>query len=305
MRRLALALLLLLPAACQPLPQPFADDRPPPGSPLLTLKDSGGIKVEPVVGAGGEAGPRLAEAMAAALRDQDVPASTDAGNRAGYRLIGSVVEKNLPDGRAAVDLAWELLGPDGSRAGSSTQHAEAPAAAWWGGDETVLAEIAKGGAPRIAALVQEEAPVEAPSAAPPVVAVRAVEGAPGDGSQALTRAMTTALKMAKLGIADEAAQGAAKGAAAKEAAPNAAGAQAFVVAGRVDVTRPVEGKQQVKIVWSVLTAAGGEIGKVSQENAVPAGSLDGRWGDIAYAVATAASDGIVAILEKAREQPPS
>jgi hypothetical protein len=292
MRALALAVLLLL-AGCQPLPQPFADDRPPPGSPLLTLKDSAGIKVEPVIGAGGEAGPRLAEAMAAALRDQDVPASTDAENRAGYRLIGSVVEKKLPDGRAAVDLAWELLGPDGSRAGSSTQHAEAPAAAWWGGDEAVLASIAKGGAPKIAALVQDEAPAEAPSAAPPMVVVREVEGAPGDGSKSLTRAMTTALKMAKYGIADEA------------AAKKEGDGQAFVVAGRVDVTRPIDGKQQVKIVWSVLTAAGSEIGKVNQENAVPAGSLDGRWGDIAYAVATAASDGVVAILEKARELPPS
>jgi hypothetical protein len=293
MRLAALAVLLLV-AGCQPLPQPFADDRPPPGSPLLTLKDGAGIKVEPVVGAGGEAGPRLAEAMAAALRDRDVPASTEAENRAGYRLVGTVVEKTLPGGRAAVDIAWELLGPDGARAGASTQHAEAPAAAWRGGDEGVLAEIAKSGAPTIAALVQEEAPIEAPGAtAPPTVAVREVEGAPGDGSRSLTRAMVAALKQAKFGIAGETAAGA------------PAADKAFVVAGRVDVTRPVDGKQQVKIVWSVRNAAGGEIGKVNQENAVPAGALDGSWGDVAYAVATAASDGIVAILQKARELPPS
>jgi hypothetical protein len=301
MRRFAAAgvasvLALAATTACQPLPQPFADDRPPPGSPLLTLKDSAGVLVEPVVGTRGEAGQRLAEAMAAALRNIDVPASTGGvTNRAGYRLVGTAVEKRLPDGRAAVDFAWELLGPDGSRAGASTQHAEAPAAAWWGGDEAVLASIARSAAPRIAALVQEEAPAESPAAGPPKVAVREVVGAPGDGSKSLTRAMAAALKMANLGVAGGEAAGAA-------ATPEDS---AFVVAGRVDVARAVEGKQQVKIVWSVLRPDGGEIGKVNQENAVPAGSLDGKWGDIAYAVATAASDGIVAILEKARELPPS
>jgi hypothetical protein len=299
MTRLAFAVLLLLLAGCQPLPQPFADDRPPPGSPLLTLKDSAGIKVEPVVGASGAAGPRLAEAMAAALRERDVPASTDAANRAGYHLIGTVIERKLPGGRDAVDIAWELLGPDGSRAGASTQHAEAPAAAWQGGDEAVIAAIAKDGAPKIAALVQDEAPAESPGAAPPVIAVREVAGAPGDGPKSLARAMATALKMAKFSIAgtDE---GGAEGAGAEKA-----GEAAYVVAGHVDVARPVDGKQQVKIVWSVLTPSGGEVGKVNQENAVPAGSLDGRWGDIAYAVATAASDGVAAILQKARQLPPS
>src|SRR5882724_10818470 len=61
---IALALLL---AACQPLPQPFAEDRPPPGAPILTPKDGAGIAVQPLDGMAGPAGSGLAEAMAAAL----------------------------------------------------------------------------------------------------------------------------------------------------------------------------------------------------------------------------------------------
>ncbi len=44
-------------------------------------------------------------------------------------------------------------------------------------------------------------------------------------------------------------------------------------------------------------ADGKEIGQVSQENAVPAGSLDGKWGDTAYDVATAAVGGIVELFQ--------
>ena len=48
MRRLA-SLLLLLAAACQPLPRPFAGDVPPPA--MLSPRDSAGIYVAPVAGA--------------------------------------------------------------------------------------------------------------------------------------------------------------------------------------------------------------------------------------------------------------
>ena len=50
MRHPLIAGLLLLLAACQPLPQPFAEDRPPPGAPILTPKDGAGIEVRPVAG---------------------------------------------------------------------------------------------------------------------------------------------------------------------------------------------------------------------------------------------------------------
>ena len=36
--------------ACQPLPHPFAGDVPPPGSPILTLRDSASVTIAPVDG---------------------------------------------------------------------------------------------------------------------------------------------------------------------------------------------------------------------------------------------------------------
>ncbi len=53
----------------------------------------------------------------------------------------------------------------------------------------------------------------------------------------------------------------------------------------VTVDKPEAGKQHVKIVWRVRRKDGSEIGTVAQENDVPAGLLDGAWGDVAYTVA--------------------
>jgi hypothetical protein len=54
----------------------------------------------------------------------------------------------------------------------------------------------------------------------------------------------------------------------------------FTVAGKVGVAKAAEGKQKVTVSWALLGPDGGQIGQVNQENAIAAGSLDGRWGDI-------------------------
>ena len=43
---------------------------------------------------------------------------------------------------------------------------------------------------------------------------------------------------------------------------------------------------------------GGEIGTVGQENDIPAGLLDGAWGDVAYMVAASAQDGIMQLVSR-------
>ena len=63
---------------------------------------------------------------------------------------------------------------------------------------------------------------------------------------------------------------------------------------------PTAGRQHVKVSWALQRADGSEIGEVSQENAVPAGSLDGPWGDIAFAVANAAAPGVAELIQRAK-----
>lgn len=240
MKRLALLALMLL-GACQPLPKPFADDRPPPGAPILTLKDGAGVWVPPLAEA-----PEAAERMAAALREAGTPASTNAVNRASWRLAG-----REQDGT----IVWDLYDSDGKMVGTATSAA------------------------RVAALVQDDAPVEV-RAKGPVVAVPLVEGAPGDGPKALARAMSAALRKAQLAVDDKA-------------------EKPWVVAGRVAVAKPAKRQQHVQIVWELRKPDGEKVYEVKQENEVPAGQLDGAWGDIAWAVASAAAEAIVPLIEKA------
>jgi hypothetical protein len=116
-----------------------------------------------------------------------------------------------------------------------------------------------------------------------VIAVEGVTGAPGDGDRSLARAIAAALRHANLRVAD--------------ADPPR---QSYRLSGRIEIAPPLEGRQQVKVRWALKRPDGGEIGQVSQENAVPAGSLDGPWGDVAYAVAMAAAPGIAALVERAK-----
>jgi hypothetical protein len=280
MRRLS-PLLVVLGAACQPLPHPFAGDVPQAA--MLSPRDSAGIYVAPVAGAPSPIAGDLAEAMAAALRDADIPASTRGRNKGSYELRGAASEQKLPGGRVEINVDWELRAADGRSLGHAPSAAEQSAAGWPASD-TVAPEIAAAATPAIRRLVQDDPPIAAADA-DPAVALRAVTGAPGDGERALTRAMENALRRARIVLAAPGAD-----------APN------FVLAGTVTMSPAEAGQQRIQVNWALLRGDGREIGRVSQENAVPTGSLDGAWGDVAYAVATAAAPGVVALIERAKAQ---
>ncbi len=121
---------------------------------------------------------------------------------------------------------------------------------------------------------------------PPVVwgkpsfLIRPVTGAPGNGNEALTEAIKRALRDKDMTITED---------------PRQAG---YLVVGKVDVGAPVNGRQQARIVWQVTTITGDEVGKAIQENAVTAGSLDGRWGRVAKIVSVAAVNGIQELFDQ-------
>jgi hypothetical protein len=269
---------MLLLAGCQPLPHPFAADVPPPGSPVLTPRDGAGVVVAPVAGA-----PALAEAIASALRDAEIPASTAGdGNKGSYHLFAATSEQPQGAGRSSVIVAWELHAAGGKRVGQGTADVEAPSDGWRQGDETLVRDVANKAAPAIAQLVQDEPP-KAVAVAEPLLAVRSVSGAPGDGGRALPRAMDFALRRVHVAIAEKADD-----------------RESFVLTGKVQLSPPTAGRQHVKVSWALQRADGSEIGEVSQENAVPAGSLDGPWGDIAFAVANAAAPGVAQLIQRAK-----
>lgn len=277
MRRCWLLALLLL-TACNGAPPPIMARTAPAAA--LSPPDSAGIYVLPGENAPTASAGALATAMATALQQADVPASAQSSNRESYRLQPVVTAASNADGRETIRVIWELRNAAGAAVGSTSSETVADSAAWQRGDDKLAAALAAPAAPALAKAIEGD--VSPPQGGlNPVVALRPVAGAPGDGDRALADAMTSALTRANLTLA---------------AAPT--DKKDFIVAGTVEVL-PADGpKQQVKVTWVLMRPDGSEIGRVKQENAVPAGSLDGTWGDVAYAVAGAAAPGVRRLIEE-------
>ena len=273
-------------AACQPLPHPFAADAPQPGSPILTLRDSASVTIAPVQGTPRATAEKLGAAMASALQQLEIPASDKAASIGSYELVGKIATTPASAGKSALVAVWDLREPSGLSLGERTERLEAPMRDWEEGAQDAVTRLAAASAARLAAMLQDEAPAEAETGGQTRLLISGVEGAPGDGTDSLPRAITEILRRQDITIVTD-----------PEAKAD------LVLRATVVVAKPNAGKQNVKIVWYVRRKDGGEIGTVGQENDVPAGLLDGPWGDVAYMVAASAQDGIVQLVARGAVPP--
>jgi hypothetical protein len=284
-------LTLLLLAACGPVQLPFLEvpmpfergareaardglARPPPARIVVPPSTTLGLTEEDA--------RRFAAALAEALQAQDLPVTAADVAKPDYRLLAaSETEAGL------VRLTYTLVDAAGAPIAAAGGPRAVPAAAWARADAATLRAAAEEAAPAIAAMLLR-ADAAARQVEPgqlvarlPTLRLHGVAGAPGDGNHALDRAIRAAL--AKEGVlVQEGADG------------------EFALAGRVDVTALPRRRQRVEITWTVRRADGTELGKVSQLNEVPAGTLDGLWADVALVVAEQAAPGVAEVIRRAR-----
>ena len=247
---------------------------------LLEQSDHGGIVVLAISGVSDPLAYGMAARMAKALRDLNVPAATGGGNRRSRFLQGWASEQPGGGGRVRVEVVWDLFDADGAVIGSHTVRRETVRYRWVGGDRGLLDELATAAAPPIVALLQGPPIADQAAALYLPLHVAAVAGAPGDGKVTLRRAMRSALSRVGFRLAE---------------APTPGG---LVIAGRVRLAPPHGGRQEVEINWSVRRPDGAELGKLTQRNTVPAGSLDGPWGGTANDIADSAVDGVRDLLSR-------
>ena len=285
-RPAALSLSALL-AACQPLPHPFADDRP--RAELLRVPDTASVSVAPVEGKPEAIAAKLGAATAGALLKRDIPASAKSAGRSSYQLYGKIAEAGRRGGKSVVTVAWRLDDAKGQTVGEQEAKLEAKADEVHSASDAVVARLATLSADAVAPLLTDQSPVPAAASAKEdrrvQVAVRKVSGAPGDGGTSLTTAISAVLRRQNVAVVDAAAKA------------------DLYVEGEVDVAPVKPDKQHVTIVWRVRRADGTEIGKVGLDNDVPRGLLNGAWGDIAYTVAMAASEGLLQLLARGASAP--
>jgi hypothetical protein len=281
--RLVAAAALLVLNACGEVPHPFEDDKLGPHADLLAIPDAPGVVVETVEGVPAGAGTILAEAMAEALRRHEVLASTAPGNARSFHLQG------LAEASAnGVELHWSMRNAAGIEIGSDSQHIAVPLGEFPDDQApqvtAALGAAASAAAPELAELIENQAPKEREPSRH--LLVRDVEGAPGDGSKSLKRALLFLLKRDGTALTDDASR-----------------PDTVTIAGTVDATPAASAQDHLKIQWHVLAPDGSEAGVVSQENDVPVKAIEGQWGDLAMAVATAAAPDITRVAATVLSSP--
>ena len=119
-------------------------------------------------------------------------------------------------------------------------------------------------------------------AAPALAAERSafidVAGAPGDGEQALERALSDRLLDQGFAITGTPA------------------ANAYEIQGMVRLAPAERGKESVRIDWTIFGPEGTRLGNVTQIKDIRKGSLDRHWGAAADAAAVAAAHDILKLL---------
>lgn len=279
-RRAILAGLCLLLAACQPFPQPFIpDEKSPLLQPLAAPIGDQSIFLPPVRGAPEPANRLLVERLAQLLQDREIVASASTRS-AGSAILQTAV---IDEGNGQLGFVWRL---DRSRRPGLEGvpyplglNAEQLAAA----DPRQIGSIAERLAERIARSIEaaDQAMTQAGTAGRPRIALLPFEGAPGDGNQALRRALEQRISQdgAMILVADPA-----------EAD--------YLVACRVRLSDAGPRTQGVAVDWTLADREGTRLGNVSQTNQVPRGSLDGAWGAVALAVAQGGWDGLSQALSR-------
>jgi hypothetical protein len=115
-------------------------------------------------------------------------------------------------------------------------------------------------------------------AADPLAAFVDVAGAPGDGEQALSRALSNRLLDRGFAITGT---------------PTV---KAYEIQGTVRLSPTERGKESVRIDWTVFGPEGTRLGIVTQTKVIRKGSLDRKWGAAADAAADAAAQDILKLL---------
>jgi hypothetical protein len=328
MKRLLSVLLgMTVLTACVPPPRPFEHD-----SSMTTNRRLTRDKIELAIGAPRnmppEMGQRVAAALAMELQSYGIIATVQPAD-APIQVSGTMSTRDSGETGIEIQIDWRIEGAPKTQ-DPQTSRTKARPEDYGEASERLVSRIAQQAAPRVATLIGKppsfmarspgqvaagmsvpmEEPVDpvtatamaaASSGTPPPastqssqprsqeaqvkVLVAPVTGAPSDGNRQLYSGMRRALGSSKIVIVD------------------AAGADVFTVVGNVNLTKIDEQRGQLVIKWLVKDPAGRNVGDLEQSNPVPLAATKGSWAGFGDIVATAASEGVLELLEKALNRP--
>jgi len=275
-------------AACGPIPQPFKGSKKITADiAALDVPSAVGIAVVPVADVSPELNAVLTKAIAAQLEKYEIPAEAMALNTGlGFTLQGTLVNPSRADGIFIADIVWRLKSRTGKEAGLYLQGISLPLPDWDKANAETAMRIGREAAKGIADIIDVSTEKAAGGASttplartteavkPIRITVKPVDGAPGDGREALQLATLETLLT--------------NGAKRDDVNPE------VVLMSRVLAEPAQNGQEFVTISWRAISQDGTDLGEVKLTNTIPKGSLDGRWGPTAFAIAEA---GLAQLLE--------
>jgi hypothetical protein len=318
-RQVAMLLCLLALAACGQPPRPFEHDDSE--APVRQLpQDKVELAIAPPKYMLPDMANRVAAALAIELQSYGIVAAVQPA-AAPIQVSGTMSTRDAEAG-IEIRIDWRIDGAPKSQE-PATSKTRARPEDYAEASERLVSRIAQQAAPRVATLigkpptyqarspgqvaagmsVPEEPPPDAattmaaanvPGSAPTPppqqqqqvkVMVAEVTGAPSDGNRQLYSGMRRALGSSKIVIVD------------------AAGPDIFTVVGTVSLTPIDEQKGQLVVKWLLKDPAGKNVGDLEQANPVPLAAAKGSWAGFGDIVATAASEGVLELLEKAINRP--
>lgn len=301
---------MLVLAACGPLPRPMQHDPKLDYNPLLRLPDSQGVVIRPVDELPPGEPEALARALATALHEANIPASTQTGNAESLLLDGRVI---AAAGRLR-EVAFTLREPDGKPIGGYQLMVAFPAGPlvkpedWADPAASVAAAVARMMQPReLAAGPPARTPPAGPAAPGPEAAasvpttttsaaaaptwrmrIKEVRGVPAERTRPVARAVEHHLRRAKLALADA------------STPPD----QTVGIAGEITLGAPAGAQRRVSIRWTVSDAGGRQLGTIDQANDIPTEMVERAWGEVAAAIGEGAAAGIADVVERTLSAPP-
>ena len=281
--------------ACTVLPKPFEHTNQKERNSLAELIDGGAIRVDVDQNLPKFISKPLSLEAVKALVGANIPASADPNFYGKYVLKGFVIVERPNDfDPEKATFVWNLMFKGGSEIVLFKQTIQGDENGWLKSDPELFAIIAKDAGHQIAKHIQNgrsltKLTIDSVKISEqrdnirglsPTFYLSDISGTPGDGNRAILSSLKFLLNR-ELG----------------STVSNKAGAT-YLVRGTANVRPPLKGRSDVVITWLVFSATGKELGKVTQNNNVAAGSLDARWGLVAFAVAKGALQGIRKIVSR-------
>ncbi len=303
--------------ACGELPKPFSHSVTGTRNPLISLSGVGAIRVRVDESLPESLAKPLIDSMIKSLWTENVPASAAANFRPHYLLDGNLnISHPSVSHPEQIEVIWTLSDRSGKKLSVFDHRFSGNRAGWLFFDKNLLTDLVADMGKEVAQqLYAQQKPkiselkiptsakntpdqiVVKSSGAPsstvsenssdsvilrerPRIFLAEIIGAPGDGNNSLFRNMQRFMIVAGASVVSERLK------------------SHYLVKGFVNVSPPYNASNDVAITWLVTTNEGQELGKVTQNNKVPVGALEGRWGDIAHIVAQGGSVGIIDIVEQ-------